>query len=56
MEHAAAPRSAPARVLPLWVVGSAFWALVLAVVAASIVVEALPFILLGAAASAAIAV
>lgn len=75
MEQAALPRSAPARVVPLWVVGAAFWLLVLAVVAArgaglaenetlatfgviftSIVVEALPFILLGAAASAAIAV
>jgi uncharacterized membrane protein YraQ (UPF0718 family) len=62
-------------VVPLWVVGAAFWLLVLAVIAAraaglaendtlatfgviftSIVVEALPFILLGAAASAAIAV
>ncbi|HEY7454932.1 MAG TPA: permease [Thermoleophilaceae bacterium] len=61
--------------MPLWVVGTAFWLAVLAVVAArgagvpenetlatfgviftSIVVEALPFILLGAAASAAIAV
>jgi uncharacterized protein len=75
MEQAALPRSAPARVVPLWVVGTAFWLLVLAVVGAraaglaendtlatfgviftSIVVEALPFILLGAAASAAIAV
>jgi uncharacterized protein len=75
MEQAALPRSAPARVVPLWMVGAAFWLLVLAVVAAraaglaendtletfgviftSIVVEALPFILLGAAASAAIAV
>jgi len=75
MEQAALSRSAPARVVPLWVVGAAFWLLVLAVVAArgaglaenetlatfgviftSIVVEALPFILLGAAASAAIAV
>jgi uncharacterized protein len=75
MEQAALPRSASARVVPLWVVGAAFWLLVLAVVAAraaglaendtlatfgviftSIVVEALPFILLGAAASAAIAV
>ena len=75
MEQASLPRSAPARVVPLWVVGAAFWLLVLAVVAArgaglagnetlatfgviftSIVVEALPFILLGAAASAAIAV
>jgi len=75
MEQAALPRSAPARVVPLWVVGAAFWLLVLAVIVAraaglaendtlatfgviftSIVVEALPFILLGAAASAAIAV
>jgi uncharacterized protein len=75
MEQAALSRSAPAREVPLWVVGAAFWLLVLVVVAArgvglaenetlatfgviftSIVVEALPFILLGAAASAAIAV
>jgi uncharacterized membrane protein YraQ (UPF0718 family) len=75
MEQAALSRSAPARVVPLWVVGAAFWLLVLLVVAArsagladnetlatfgviftSIVVEALPFILLGAAASAAVAV
>src|SRR5215208_7157937 len=75
MEQAAVSRSAPARVVPLWVVGAAFWLLVLLVVVArstglaenetvatfgviftSIVVEALPFVLLGAAASAAIAV
>jgi uncharacterized membrane protein YraQ (UPF0718 family) len=75
MERAAATRAAPARVLPLWVVGAVFWTAVAAVVVAreagvaqsetlatfgviftSIVVEALPFILLGAAASAAIAV
>ena len=75
MEQAALSRSAPARVVPLWVVGATFWLLVLLVVVArssglaenetlatfgviftSIVVEALPFILLGAAASAAIAV
>jgi uncharacterized protein len=75
MERAAAPRAAPARVVPLWAVGAVFWLAVAAVVAAravgvaesdtlatfgviftSIVVEALPFILLGAAASAAIAV
>src|SRR5918994_4315858 len=75
MERAAATRAAPARVLPLWVVGAAFWTAVAAVLVArevgvaenetlatfgviftSIVVEALPFILLGAAASAAIAV
>jgi uncharacterized protein len=75
MERAAATRAEPARVLPLWVVGAAFWTAVAAVLVAreagvaqnetlatfgviftSIVVEALPFILLGAAASAAIAV
>ena len=75
MEQGALSRSAPARVVPLWVVGATFWLLVLLVVVArssglaenealgtfgviftSIVVEALPFILLGAAASAAIAV
>jgi uncharacterized protein len=75
MEQAALSRPAPTRVVPLWVVGAAFWLLVLLVVVArssglpenetlatfgviftSIVVEALPFILLGAAASAAIAV
>jgi uncharacterized membrane protein YraQ (UPF0718 family) len=75
MERAARSRTRPAPVAPLWVVGSAFWLAVFAVVAArgfgvaenetlatfgviftSIVVEALPFILLGAAASAAIAV
>jgi uncharacterized protein len=70
---ASAERAPP--VLPLWLVGAAFWAVVGAVVLAraagaadnevlgtfgviftSIVVEALPFILMGAAASAAIAV
>jgi uncharacterized protein len=75
MERAALSPTRPASVVPLWVVGSAFWLAVFAVVAAraagvaehetlatfgviftSIVVEALPFILLGAAASAAIAV
>jgi uncharacterized protein len=75
MERAAVTHAAPARVIPLWVVGAVFWVAVLAVIAAraagvaqsetlatfgviftSIVVEALPFILLGAAASAAIAV
>jgi uncharacterized membrane protein YraQ (UPF0718 family) len=75
MERAAVTRAAPPRVIPLWVVGAAFWIAVLAVIVAreagvaqsetlatfgviftSIVVEALPFILLGAAASAAIAV
>ncbi|MET0614335.1 MAG: permease [Thermoleophilaceae bacterium] len=75
MERAAAIRPAPARVIPLWAVGAAFWIAVGVVIAAraagiaesetlatfgviftSIVVEALPFILLGAAASAAIAV
>jgi uncharacterized protein len=75
VERAAANRAAPARVIPLWAVGAAFWtavALVIAIRSAgvaesetlatfgviftSIVVEALPFILLGAAASAAIAV
>jgi uncharacterized protein len=75
MERAAVTRAAPARVIPLWAVGAAFWIAVAVVMAArtagvaqsetlatfgviftSIVVEALPFILLGAAASAAIAV
>jgi uncharacterized membrane protein YraQ (UPF0718 family) len=75
MERAAVARAAPARVIPLWAVGAAFWIAVALVIAAraagvaesetlatfgviftSIVVEALPFILLGAAASAAIAV
>jgi uncharacterized membrane protein YraQ (UPF0718 family) len=75
LERAAAPRAAPARVIPLWAVGAVLWLAVAAVIAAravgvaesdtlatfgviftSIVVEALPFILLGAAASAAIAV
>jgi uncharacterized protein len=77
------PRPAPAagpevtgrRPVPLWLLGAAFWCVVLAIVAAraagvaqqpaiatfgvvfaSIVIEALPFILLGAAASAALAV
>ena len=75
MERAAADRAAPARVVPLWVVGAIFWTAVAAVIVAraagvagsetlatfgviftSIVVEALPFILLGAIASALIAV
>jgi uncharacterized membrane protein YraQ (UPF0718 family) len=75
VERAAVTRAAPPRVIPLWVVGAAFWSAVAVVIAAraagvaqsetlatfgviftSIVVEALPFILLGAAASAAIAV
>jgi uncharacterized protein len=75
VERAARSQTRSAPVIPLWVVGSAFWLAVFAVIAAraagvaenetlatfgviftSIVVEALPFILLGAAVSAAIAV
>ena len=71
MERAAAHRAAPARAVPLWAVWTAVAAVIAArtvgvaesetlatfgVIFTSIVVEALPFILLGAAASAAIAV